>query len=66
MSAAELYRILRFLRIAAWAHYGALARATVHAAEHRRYPRALDVPYDVREAIALGDPSEHYAGWRPE
>ncbi len=51
----DFFGVLKFLRIAAWAYDGALAKATVRAAEHRRYPRGFDAPDDVRGAIGLGE-----------
>ena len=52
---SDFWLILQFLRIAAWAHDGALARATAEACRHRRWPSGFDVPDFVYTAIGLGE-----------
>lgn len=51
----DFWPIIQFLRIAAWAHDGAIARATAEACRHRRHPRGFDVPGFVYTAIGLGE-----------
>ena len=56
----DFFSALQFLRVAALAHDGALAKATVQIAEHRRWPRGYDAPDYVRSVIGIGEACQRY------